>query len=306
MLLITGGTGLVGKHLVRALVDRGYAVRCLVRSQQKARQLLPAGVELVQGEINDREAVHAACRDVDRVIHLVAVIREKGALTFERVNVEGTLNIVIAAGQAGVKHFVQVSVLGACNNPEYSYAYSKWRGEEAVKQSGLNWTILRPSVIYGDGFNFFNRMVQSLRMFPGPFAPVPGKGTTLFQPIAVEDVVRCLVKVCECPGMVGRTIEIGGPEHLSYVQMLDRLLETLGEKRYKIYVPMSLLRMVVPLLGKIFCDPPVSSVELKQMEIDNITAPDAVEKNFGFKPKALHNGLKYLMPQSKDGRNFIS
>jgi len=296
MILVTGGTGLVGKHLVPALKEKGYAVRCLVRAPQKAEEILPGGVELVRGDINDPKAAQKACAGVDKVIHLVAVIREHGENTFEHINVEGTLNMVIAAGQAGVKHFIHMSALGACDNPRYKYVYSKWRGEEAVRQSGLAWTILRPSVIYGRGFNFFDRMVQSLKMFPRPFVPVPGKGTTLFQPIAVEDVVRCLLRICENPSMVGRVIEIGGPEHLSYAQMLDRLLEQLGEKRYKLYIPIPLMRLVVPLMNSVLRDPPVSSVELKQMAIDNITEPDAVERNFGFKPRALHNGLKYLLP----------
>lgn len=154
VILVTGGTGLVGKPLVSALVKKGHTVRCLVRSPQKAGEVLPGGIEFVQGEINDPESVNKACQGVDKVIHLVAIIREHGEQTFERINVEGTLNLVIAAGQAEVKHFIHMSALGACDNSRYKYVYSKWRGEEAVRQSGLKWTILRPSVIYGMGFNF--------------------------------------------------------------------------------------------------------------------------------------------------------
>lgn len=298
MILVTGGTGLVGRHLVRALLAKGYEVRCLVRSVDRARQMLPGEVELVRGDINDSVAVKKACQDVDRVFHLVAVIREKGESTFEHINVEGTLNLVIAAGQAGVKHFVHMSALGACDNPRFKYAYSKWRGEETVKQSGLTWTILRPSVIYGDGFGFIDRLAQSLQYTPRPFVPVPGRGGTLFQPISVEDVVRCLVKIIENQSLVGKVIEIGGPEHLSYLQILDLLLDKLGEKRYKLYIPMFLMRLAVPLLGSVLRDPPVTLVELKQMDMDNITDPRAVEKIFGFKPRALRNGLQYPPPNN--------
>ncbi|WP_051273460.1 SDR family oxidoreductase [Desulfotruncus alcoholivorax] len=294
MILVTGGTGLVGRHLVKALVEKGHKVRCLVRSPQKSGELLPSGVELVRGDINNSAAVSAACKGVDKIYHLVAVIREEGDNTFEHVNVEGTLNLVIAAGQAGVKHFIHMSAIGACNNPKYKYVYSKWRGEEAVRQSGLGWTIVRPSIIYGDGFNFFDRMMQSFRYVPGPVVPVPGKGATLFQPIAVEDIVRCLCLIGENGNMFGQMVELGGPEHLSYSQMLDLLMERLGEKRYKIYVPMFLMRLIVPLMDSILPDPPVTPVELKQMEVPNITDIDAVEKKFGFKPRTLRNGLKYL------------
>ncbi|MCG8401248.1 MAG: complex I NDUFA9 subunit family protein [Firmicutes bacterium] len=294
MILVTGGTGLVGRHLVSALLKKGCPVRCLVRSTDKAAQILPSGVELVKGDINDSAAATKACKGVDRVFHLVAVIREKGDATFEHINVEGTLNLVIAAGQAGVKHFVHMSALGACDNPRFTYVYSKWRGEETVKQSGLTWTILRPSLIYGSGFNFFDRLMQSMQFSPRPFVPVPGKGGALFQPMFVEDVARCLVKIMENPSMTGKIIEIGGPEHLSYAGMLDLLLERLGEKRYKVYVPMFILRLSVPLLGTFFKDPPVTPVELKQMELNNVTDPRAVENQFGFKPRALRNGLSYL------------
>ncbi len=299
MILVTGGTGLVGKHLVRELVKKGNEVRCLVRSLEKAGQVLPPGVELVRGDITDNESVKKACIGVDRVFHLVAVIREKGESTFEHVNVEGTLNLVIAAGQAGVKHFVHMSALGACDNPRYKYAYSKWRGEETVKQSGLSWTIVRPSVIYGEGFGFFDRLIQSIKLTPRPFVPVPGKGASKFQPIAVEDVARCLVKIMENPSMKDRVVEIGGPEHLSYVEMLDLVLARLGEKRYKLHVPMILMRLVVPLMSSIMRDPPVTPVELKQMELDNTTDLEVVEKLFGFKPKALRNGLGYIQPAAR-------
>ncbi len=294
VILVTGGTGLVGSHLVRVLVEKGCAVRCLVRAPQKAGEVLPAGVELFQGEINDPELVRKACQGSDQVIHLVAIIREQGNDTFERINVEGTLNLVIAAGQAGVKQFIHMSALGACDDARYIYAYSKWRGEEAVRQSGLNWTILRPSIVYGQGFNFFNRMGQALKMFPKPFVPVPGRENTLFQPIAVEDVVNCLVQVCDNPNMMGRIIEIGGPEHLSYVQMLDTFLACLGEKRYKLYVPMPLMRLVVLLMSIVWQDPPVTAIELRQLDMDNTTALSAVADTFGFEPKPLHEGLKYL------------
>lgn len=296
MILVTGGTGLVGKHLVRFLVEKGRPVRCLVRSKQKATQLLPQQVELLEGKINDPVVLKRACKGVRNVIHLVAVIREQGQQTFEHINVEGTLNLVVAANSAGVERFIHMSVLGVEDNPRYRYIYSKWQGEEAVRQSGLNWTILRPSLIYGDGFNFFHRMLQSIKLFPGPFVPVPGKGDTLFQPIAVQDVVRCLGFICDQPATQGEIIEIGGPQQLSYEQMLDLLLAHLGLKRRKIHIPLFLMHLVVPLWESIFRDPPVTAVELKQLEVHNITDVGAVKKYFGFSPLALQQGMKYIIP----------
>lgn len=287
VILVTGGTGFVGHHLVRELVAQGYPVRVLVRNFSVARSIFPKEVELVKGDVTDRSSILKACAGINSIIHLVAIIRETKNNTFEKVNVEGTLNTVIAAEHQRVKRFIHLSALGAHNNPLYRYTYSKWLGEEAVRQSGLNWTILRPSIIYGEGFNFFDRLLQAIKMFPAPFVPVPGRGKTLFQPIAVEDVVRCIIIALKAPAMSGRVYEIGGPEHLSYCQMLDALLTVKNIKRIKINIPMFLMNMVVPLMAKILRDPPVTREELKQLNNDNITELESVQKHFGFKPRPL-------------------
>lgn len=291
MILVTGGTGLLGRHLVRTLVQQGYRVRCLVRSLARAREILP-DVELLKGDVTDLVSLRAACRGVEGIFHTVAVIRESEGATFEKVNVEGTFNMVVAAGEAGVRRFVHISALGASNNPRCSYVYSKWLGEEAVRQSGLEWTIVRPSVIYGEGFGFFDRLWQSVKLSPPPFVFIPGRGNTLFQPIDVDDVVKCLLYIWNHRNTVRQIYEIGGPEHLSYVQMLHILLEVCEQRRIVIPVPLALLRGIVSLMTKVFNDPPVTLVELKQLEIDNITEPDAVYKNFGFKPRSLREGLR--------------
>ncbi len=296
MILVTGGTGFVGHHLVWKLSDLGYPVRVLVRNVSEAQDVLPESVELVKGDITDRSSLLKPCTGVNSIINLVSIIREQEDVTFERVNVQGTLNTVIAAEQSGVKRFIHLSALGAQNNTYYRYSYSKWLGEEAIRQSGLNWTIMRPSLIYGTGFNFFDRLLQSVKMFPPPFVPVPGKGTTLFQPIAVQDVVKCLVTALKAPAMSGQIFEVGGPEHLSYNQMLDALLQIIQIKRIKLKMPLSLMNMTVTLMTKLLKDPPVTLEELKQMDNDNITELDSVPRHFNFDPTPLSRGLEYLVP----------
>jgi len=294
VILVTGATGFVGRHLVHALVTGGYPVRCLVRNVIGARAGLPQGVELVKGDVNDPKTLRSACEGIDGVINLVAIIREHDRETFERVNVEGTINLVVEAGQAGVRRLIHVSAMGVRNSPEYRYIYSKWLGEEAVRQSDLAWTILRPSLIYGEGFGFFDRLLQSIRLFPPPLVPVPGGGHTLFQPIAVGDVVKCILKAWHNPAMAGQIYELGGPEHLSYRQMLNALLQVRGIKRFMVPVPMTVMRLVVPLMSRIFKDPPVTMAELKQLDVDNIADVDVVEKHFGFRPVTLAEGIRYL------------
>lgn len=294
MVLVTGATGFVGRHVVRELRERGAGVRCLVRSQDKAEKLLPAGVELVQGDVTHPVSLREACKGVRQVIHLVAIIREKGPRTFRAVNVQGTQNVVDAAKNAGVEHFIHMSALGAAPDPRYRYAYSKWCGEEAVRRSGLPYTILRPSVIFGEGFGFVDRLVQAVRMAPG-LAPVPGRGDVRFQPIWVGDVARCLGKIWEEGSPhYGKVYEIGGPEYLTYVEMLDAVLAVLGRRARKVHIPLWLLRAVVPVLERILPDPPVTSGELAQLDFDNVTDLDGVERQFGFVPRRLADGLDYL------------
>lgn len=292
MILVTGGTGFVGRHLVQALVDSGRKVRCLVREPKV--EMFPRGVELARGDVTRPETLRGAIAGASGVIHLVAVIREKGESTFQNTNVAGTRNVVAAAESAGARRLIHMSALGALGDPAYRYAHSKWQAEEAVRGSCLDWTIFRPSLIYGKGFGFFDRLIQSLRLSPPPFAPLPGAGRALFQPIAVEDVVRCLLLSLDDPSFCHRTLEIGGPEHLSYARMLDILLEALGEKRIKVPVPLALMRLAVPLMGVLFRDPPVTPAELKQLELNNVTDVCSVEKVFGFKPRPLREGIKYL------------
>lgn len=301
VILVTGGTGFVGSHLVGQLVEQGYPVRVMVRNLTTAKKILPDGVELVKGDITDVASLKKACHKIDSIVHLVAIIREKNGLTFEKVNVEGTLNLVIAAEQAGVGRFIHLSVLGALDDVRYRYIYSKWLGEEAVRQSGLNWTIIRPSIVYGPGFNFFSRLQQSIKLCPPPFVLVPGGGSTLFQPIAVADLVKCMVTVLKAAAMAGQVYEIGGPEHLSFNQMLDALLKVRRKRRVKIKIPMFLMRMAVPLMGRIFKDPPVTLEELKQMDMDNVAKIDAVQRHFAFTPRTLEQGLQYLSPVKKGG-----
>ncbi|MQL53006.1 NAD(P)H-binding protein [Desulfofundulus thermobenzoicus] len=295
MILVTGATGLVGRHMVPALLEAGYRVRCMVRDGQRARSTLGGGPEFVPANVTDPPSLLEACRGVETVIHLVAVIREKGATTFDRINVQGTRHVVDAAERAGCRRFIHLSALGVREDPAYRYVYSKWLGEQAVRSSRLAWTIFRPSVLYGRGFGFFDRMAQSLKLFPPPFAPVPA-ASSRFQPLAADDLARCVVLALANPDTAGKTFELGGPEHLTYGQMLDIWLAAMGRRRIKLPVPLPLMRLAVPVMERLLPDPPVTSVELRQMELDNTTDPDAVEKYFGFQPRTLARGLAELIP----------
>jgi NADH dehydrogenase len=292
MILVTGGTGFVGSHLVPRLAQTGNKIRCLVRNRAEAETLAAHGVELVPGDVTNLQSLEQAMPGVETVVHLVAVIREGKGVTFNGINVQGTRNVARAALGVGVKRFIHMSALGVGPDPRYRYSYSRWQGEAAVRSSNLDFTIFRPSVIFGAGAGFTAQLIRAIKMFP-LLAPVAGSGKTLLQPIWIEDVAACVVQALTGDHN-GQTYEIGGPEHLTYEQILDAIMAALGVKRIKIHLPLLLMRPAVMVMEKVMPNPPVTMVELAQLRVNNTTDLDSVERLFGFKPLPLSRGLGYI------------
>ncbi|MBE3590771.1 MAG: complex I NDUFA9 subunit family protein [Firmicutes bacterium] len=314
--VVTGAGGYLGRRVVRQLREAGHHVRAVLRAapgdtaaagRSAARGARPSGVgvapltgalrgvEMAVADVRDRAALERALEGAEAVVHLVAVIRERGGATFHTVNVEGTRNVVAAAERQGVRRIVHVSALGVRDDPHLRYVYSKWLGEQAVRESRLQWTVLRPSVMFGEGFGFLDRIVQSLRMTPPPFVPLPAGGRTRFQPIAADDVARCIVASLADEAHAGRVYELGGPERLTYREILERVMEALGLRRLPVPVPVWLMRPVVPVMARLLPDPPVTADELAQLAFDNVTDPDSVRRAFGFEPLAMTtDAIAYL------------
>ena len=289
--LVTGGTGFIGRRVVAALADAGFGVRALVH-RNVPEGGLPDGVEAVEGNVLDPESLAGACDGVGAVAHLVAVVRESGDRTFHRVNVEGTRNMLDAAAGAGVERFVFASTIGATSDPEIPYLHSRWTAEQDVASSGLAHTIVRFSVGFGPGDEFFNVLAAQARLFP--LVPVAGSGANRFQPIAAEDAARCLVEALSRGDTVGRAIEAGGPAQYSYDELLDLVARTLGVKIAKVHLPLQLMRPAVALMETLAPRPPVTGEQLKMIAVDNVTEVDSVEHNFGFAPRPLEGNLEYL------------
>ncbi len=295
MILVTGATGYVGRHVVQALTKSGLEVRCLVRNLKECKL---SGVELVQGDVADPVSLAVATTGVETVVHLVAIIREKKNLTYADINVNGTQNVVAAAQKNGVKHFIQMSALGAGLNPKYQYIYSKGLADISVINSGISYTILRPSIMFGPGgVGFVDRLLQLLRMTPTVVA-LPGNGTAKFQPISVKDVAACVLQIVTNPERFkNQIIEIGGPEHLAFEEMLDVLMEVTEIRKAKLPIPMPMVRLAAGLMQVLMKDPPVIKAELAQLDIDNVTDLDAVKKHFGFAPTRFAEGIEYIKHQ---------
>jgi uncharacterized protein YbjT (DUF2867 family) len=292
MILVTGPTGFVGRRVVEALTSGGHPVRALVHTPSHASVLSPFDAEIVEGDILDPQSLARACEGVEAVIHLVAVVRERGSLTFGRVNYDGTRNLLEAVASANVRRIIYVSVIGAGPDPAVPYLHSRWMAEQEVERSPVPHTIVRFSVGFGEGDEFFNVLAAQVKL--SPLVPVAGDGKTRFQPIAVEDVARCLVGAYEKEDTAGRTIEAGGPAYLTYDDILDLIAETLGAKIVKVHVPVSLMKPAVTVMEAVTPRPPVTRQQLKMLNLDSTTELDSVQKAFGFSPRPVSGNIGYV------------
>ena len=177
LVLVTGATGVLGRRVVRELVEQGDQVRCLVHTPGKERIFSHREVEVKYGSVRDRAALGNAFYDVEAVVHLVGIIRSRRRDSFEDVHREGTANVLAAAKEIGARHFLHVSVIGSANDSAYPYLYTKWLGEQEVIHSGIPYTIFRPSMLYGEGDEFLNALAGLVRLFP--LVPVIGSGITV-------------------------------------------------------------------------------------------------------------------------------
>jgi uncharacterized protein YbjT (DUF2867 family) len=288
---ITGGTGFVGRSTARAILNAGHEVVLVARG---SRRVAPRdGLTSARADVISNTGLAKAFAGCDAVVHLVAIIREKRQQTFDAVIRVGTENVVAAAAKAGVAHVVNISALGADPDPRFPYLCAKWSAEEAVRASGVPYTTLRPGIIFGPGDGFFTTLASLVR-FSVPVVPVAGDGTALFQPICIDDVVRCIVLTLE-RGAEWREIEIGGPEQFSYDQLLDIVHDAIGAgMRIKVHVPVPALLPLAAVMDKVLSNPPVTPSQLRMLARNNITRLDSVRNAFGFAPLDFAANAGYL------------
>ena len=275
--LVTGGTGFVGPHVVHALRAHETPVRALVRDPARATRLAAWGVELVTGDVTDLSSLDAACEGVDAVVHLVAII--KGApQDFERVMSEGTRNVVAAAQAAGVRRFVLASALGLDERSKDAVPYyaAKWEMERAVRESGLEHVIFRPSFVFGRHGGVLPTFVRLARF--APVTPIVGPGRQRLQPIWIEDLAEYHRLAVTEQAAANRTFELGGPDAVSWNEFWERLKRVLGVRRPSVHVPFGAMRLQATLTERL-PGAPVTRDQLTMLELgDNVvTDPSAVE-----------------------------
>lgn len=286
---VTGGTGFVGRHAVRALVDAGHEVVAIARGDRPV--YLPKDVTFLRGDVTHGTDLTEAFTGCDAVINLVAIITERGKHTFDRVNRGGSERVAAAAAEAGVSHLIQQSANGADPDPAFPYLLSKWAGEEAVIGSGVPFTVLRPSLIFGPGDGFFTLLARLMRLTPVTL--IAGDGSALFQPISIDDVTRCMVLALE-RGPSYDVHAVGGPEHLSYEDIVGIIKQALGVHRFRMHMPVPLILPPAMVMQKVLPHPPVTVDQLRMLALNNITRIDSVQLAFGFEPASFSYNADYL------------
>lgn len=297
MILVTGGTGFVGSHLLPRLRREDVPVRALVRNSAKAQALAEPGVEVVEGDIADAASVEKAAAGCDRVIHLVGIIQEAAGATFQGVHVEGTRNVLEAAKKAGARHFFYQSALGTRPGAKSAYHRTKWEAEELVRASGVPYTILRPSLIYGPGDQFTIRLSDMIRL--SPILPVIGPGKAKVQPIFIEDVVSCIVKAVTSESFFNEIYEIGGPEQMTYEEVAAAIAEAMGVQRPTVHVPLFFMKTAARFFEAALPKPPLTTDQLIMLQEDNVCSMRDLRDAFGIEPVRFREGIRKFITGMK-------
>lgn len=280
MILVTGGSGYVGSHIVRRLAESGRPVRVLVRDPQRAAEegrLNGLTVEQAAGDVTDPSSLAPAVAGCQAVVHTVAIAIEKGRGSYETVNDQGTVNVLKAAQAGGVRRFINLSQLGADPALPYRFLASKGRAQAAVAASDLDWTAFRPSVIWGPEDEFANTFAKLLPLSPLIF-PIIGDQHSRFQPVWVEDVVSAIVGSLDDPATHRQQYELGGPEVLTLEEIERRTLKAIGARRLMVRFPMPLLRLVVAAMEWALPSPPVTRSLLELLAVSNVPSDNALPR----------------------------
>ena len=274
----------MGTVVADYLLAEGHSVR--VYSRRATQAHVSPGIEPFDGDIRDVNALAAALSGVDAVVHLVGILRETGpAQTFGGVFLEGTRAVIRAAGQAGVRRLIHVTGIGADPNSPDTFEWTRGLAERETRESGLEWTILRPSVIFGVRGSMFDRIARSLRS-TWPFAVVP-RQDGLYQPIWRNDAAMCVAAALRDETLLGGTYELGGPDTWTYRELVELALRQLRLRRVVLPLPSPLLLAGAGLPRLVGKRPMVTTSELRQLTRDNRTDPSVMRETFGIEPTSL-------------------
>ncbi len=302
--VVFGGSGFVGRNVVRELAKRGWRVRVAVRRPHLAQFLRPMGavgqIQLKQCNLRHRPSVAEALRGADAVVNLVGILHQAGAQTFRAVQGAGAATIAQLAADEGVESFVHVSAIGANPDSESLYARTKGEAEEAVRAAVPAATILRPSIIFGQEDSFFNKFA-SIASF-SPVLPLFGGGKTKFQPVYVDDVADAICEALVRTEAVGRVYELGGPKIYEFRGLMNLMLRETGQKRLLAPTPFfiaSLIGLAGQILGRLpFIEPPLTVDQVKLLKHDNVVDESGLVgtlRELGLEPHTVESVLPSYM-----------
>ena len=296
LVTVFGGSGFIGRYLVKRLSARGDRVRVAVRDAENARFLQPMGdvgqIVSVSADIRDDDSVRAAVRDADAVIFSVGILHGRGLQTFQSIHVEGAGRVAEAAAECGVGRLVLVSALGADSSSESVYAASKAAGEARARAAFPSVTVVRPGVVFGAEDRFFNRFAAIARM--SPVLPIFGHGFrdaggNRLQPVYVGDVADAVVRVLDTGASNGKTYELGGPRTYSYREVMELICRQTGRRRLLAPVPFRVAR-IKALLLELLPTPPLTRDQLALLSEDNVVADGALGfSHLGMTPRSAES-----------------
>lgn len=294
MILVTGGTGFIGRSLIKTLSGMGERVRVLLRPS-KTSPNFPRGisVEVAVSSFSDQRSLRAALKDVDVVYHLAGAERQGLQGDLNSVDVEGTATLMRACQDSNVQKIMYLSHHGADRGSAFPVFKAKGIAENWIINSGVPYTILRTGAVYGPGDQFTEPIARLLRLFPFVFL-IPAEGDTLLQPISVEDLITCLLLAVENEGMSNRVIPVGGIESIPYVEVVKLIMQKTGRKRSLVSINPHTLRRLTLYIDQVYRRLPVSIFWLDELAVDRITNLDVLPREFGIIPGRFKNQLDYL------------
>lgn len=294
MILVTGGTGFIGRALIRHLVDNSYQVRTLIRPSQQSPRL-PKGVpvEVAVASFNDLRGLRAAMVGVDTIYHLAGVERQGVRADLLETDIQGTRALVQTAVEAGIDRFFTISHLGADRASAYPVLKAKAIAEEHIRRSGIDYTVFRTAIVFGPGDGFTTGLAQLLHGIPFVFL-LPRGGETLIQPLWIEDLVTCLTWALDDDDTRKRVYEIGGPEFLSLHQIVESIMAQIGVRRSLVSAHPVFLRALTVLLESILPNSPVSVYWLDYLAANRTCSLDTVPRVFNLLPARFNQRLAYL------------
>lgn len=295
MILVTGGTGFIGRALILHLVEMGYEVRTLLRPSPISPGL-PRGVpiEAVICSLKDERGLRAALKGVDAIFHLAGAERKGTQADLTGVDIEGTQSLARVASDSGVDRFFYLSHLGADRASAYTLLKAKGIAESHIINSGIKYTIFRSALIYGPNDQFTTEIKRMLKISPGIFL-LPGNGSTLIQPLWIDDLVTCLGLALDDPYMTNRIISIGGPEQLPFRQIIETLCDILHFRRSIIPVSSAYLRILSVWIESISKNFPLSIFWLDYLAVNRICDLDTLPRLFGLIPTRFGRQMDYLL-----------